>query len=322
VSEETSSGDRPIGPDLVEIVPDSVVELLVTLYDRELAALRSELDLARRAAEEVEERLRRNPVAAVYDEAFEARVLEQVANIALSITHEDSVPFRYAPHGADVPAAGVRELKDEPVEFAPVTIEPEAPVADFGVSAMAPIGNGAAPRYAPPPPPPPAPPTPPEDVRFEDVLLQDAPPKDVPFQDAPCQDAPRHDAPSEEVRPSEVFSGAQDTLVVPIVSGPQPRLDDVAPVRPRTVVVDRSWPVSGSGPIAQLRPEPEPFLPARAVEPMTAPIDAKKPTFDQEPTPQANARSGSRWLTKVPSRLLIQLGALVIIVGLLVLKLG
>ncbi len=140
--------------------------------------------------------------------------------------------------------------------------------------------------------------------------------------------------------------GGPETLVVPIVHAPLPlpRPADAGSDRPRTVVVDRSgpedprqWPpppppalrLPPPPPPPPLPPPPPPVATARAAthalgaEPALiawaggSELPATPPITRKEWTQPRN-----QWMAKVPSRLLMQLGALVVIVGLLVFKLG
>jgi hypothetical protein len=79
VPDDPSSERRIPAPGLVEVLSVETVEPLVTRHEQELAALRLELADALHEAEAAEQRLARHPAAAIFDDAFEADVLAQVA---------------------------------------------------------------------------------------------------------------------------------------------------------------------------------------------------------------------------------------------------
>lgn len=101
--------------------------------------------------------------------------------------------------------------------------------------------------------------------------------------------------------------------------------------RPRTTVVERDRPVpsDAAAPPSWERPTGE--LPAEDVPSVedsrpeeSAPLsdDASSDRWDREPIGQSTLGAPRHWSKRVPSRLLIQLGLLIVIVGLIVLKLG
>jgi hypothetical protein len=127
--------------------------------------------------------------------------------------------------------------------------------------------------------------------------------------------------------------------------GPQDPADPAASTRPRTVVVDRGRPrtvvVDRGAPVTPASSVPSPAAPPPRSAPPSAmpePVFASSPGAERFITTQANVgpviaegqrgSNGSRRHTKsgrvarLPARLLIQAGVIVVIIALLLLKLG
>ena len=134
--------------------------------------------------------------------------------------------------------------------------------------------------------------------------------------------------PVVERDPKAISNGSSTTTLGQGTRGPSAGVDADAgtttPTRPRTTVVERG----------SRRPLPGGARPAVTEEPVAAPqTETTENQFasfwgagkDSTDVPARTRRAKGRrlqWAAKVPSRLLIQLGLLVIVVGLLVLKLG
>jgi hypothetical protein len=150
--------------------------------------------------------------------------------------------------------------------------------------------------------------------------------------------SPHDVGPGHDVVP-EVATVAPGPLVEPMAEPAPPPSAPPPPARPRTVVVDRGAPrtvvVDRTRPAAAPPPPPPPPQPARSL-----PVSASDPGAEQYITAQANegsldadqkgsARGRGRTGTarnghtsRLPARLLIQAGVVLVIVALLLLKLG
>jgi hypothetical protein len=257
VAEHMTGGEFPPKPGIVDIVPVETVEPLVERHERELRALRLELEDAQRQAEAAEQRLNSHPAAAVFDDNFEANVL---ASVDRSISH----------------------------------------VKSGGSNAARPLVE-----TRPPPPPPPH-------VSLADVQATPGSTQRI-------------------VEPTV----ANQTVVEPPLAAPPPTADPSSP-RPRTVVVDRGVPrtvvvdrgrAPAPPPLATTAPptsvyatDPgaEQFINAQANKESAVDTGQNGTAGDRKSTRKAKAGHASR----LPARLLIQAGVIIVIVALLLLKLG
>jgi hypothetical protein len=260
VAENMTAGEFPPKPGIVDIVPVETVEPLIERHERELKALRLELDDALRQAEAAEQRLNVHPAASVFDDEFEVKVL---ASVERSIS--------------SVRSGG---------------------------------GNEAHPviETRPPPPPPPT---------VSSAEVRTAP------------DSSEHVGEPRIVEP---------TVVEPTVVVPRPSADPSS-TRPRTVVVDRGAPRTvvvdrGRAPAAPAPPPPptttpptsvyaadpgaEQFINAQANKESNVGAGQNGTVGDRKSTRKGKAGHSSR----LPARLLIQAGVIIVIVALLLLKLG
>jgi len=87
VPEGVTPGESPLTPGVVDVLPVETVEPIVRRHEEELRSLRLELERALRDAEAAEQRLRVHRVAAVYDDAFEAKVLAHVERSVSDFEH-------------------------------------------------------------------------------------------------------------------------------------------------------------------------------------------------------------------------------------------
>jgi hypothetical protein len=255
VTDHMTGGEFPPKPGIVDILPVETVEPLVERHERELRALRLELEDALRQAEAAEQRLNAHPAASVFDDEFEANVL---ASVERSISN-------------------VRNG-----------------------------GSNAAPRLIDTRPPPP------------------------PQPNVSLAEVPTAPGPSETV--------VEPKIVEPTIVVPRPEADPSSP-RPRTVVVDRGAPRTvvvdrGRAPAAPARPPPptmaaptsvyatdpgaEQFINAQANKESAVDAGQSGTAGDRKSTRKGKAGHGSR----LPARLLIQAGVIIVIVALLLLKLG
>jgi len=128
---------------------------------------------------------------------------------------------------------------------------------------------------------------------------------------------------------------AEPTIAVPTVAVPRPSADPSAP-RPRTVVVDRGAPrtvvvdrgrapappppptTTPPPPVYAADPGAEQFINAQANKESAVDIGQNGTAGDRKSTRKSKAGRASR----LPARLLIQAGVIIVIVALLLLKLG
>jgi hypothetical protein len=114
VADDASSTPPPPAPGVVDILPAETVEPLLAHHQQDLHALGLELEEASREAEAAERRLGQHPAAAVYDDAFEARVLAHVAQSISNVQGRGD---------------GVVADRNEGVRFAPGNRPPDPPTA-------------------------------------------------------------------------------------------------------------------------------------------------------------------------------------------------
>jgi len=266
--EEAADTTRPTRPDPVELVPTMVVQHLVARAERELTELQQELESLLGEADATEKRVRaEHPALEVYDEDFEAQVLEEVGHWT----------------GRRGFAAISAALADPPLEAR--RADRDSVQRDAEPEPSVPAGQA---------------------VPFEAT----AP---VPIVENDLRSTPNGSsgtAPGHGARDPGADVGAE--------------VDVTTPTRPRTTVVDRrsrrSLPAGARPAVTQ--------EPASAAD--TEPTESQFASFWGEGKDSADVpartrrakRSRLQWAAKVPSRLLIQLGLLVVVVGLLVLKLG
>jgi hypothetical protein len=113
---ELAADEPSVAPEGADVLPAATVDPLVAHHQAELQALRQELEEALRQADEAEHRLRANPTAAVFDDAFEATVMASVARLVAGATDLDAAP-------ATPPVTG----RDEAVSHEPVRPSEPAP---------------------------------------------------------------------------------------------------------------------------------------------------------------------------------------------------
>jgi hypothetical protein len=361
MAEHDSAVGTSLRPEVVEVVPIAMVEALVERNERELGALRAELDEALRRAEADERRLSAHPAAAVFDESFEVGVLAHVAAIA------PNQPSGWDEGGAPAAVPAV------PTPEAAAAVAAQVPAVAVAVAAAEPVATAPEPAPTPAPAPAPVEPAPTPGVTEPVVAAHVAVEVPVPVAAhvpvevpvpvaAPAPAAPPTTSVPPTTPASEPPGGLVDTVVLPAVvtstsasGNGQPPVDTPAgPARPRTTVVDRDRsarvdpplaPVAGAAP-GVADPAPAPVGPSGPVLPTSVPtadvtVPTITPSTDWGPPPQAvsaapaavvaaaatsttpskHGRSGG-WLARVPSRLLMQVGVLVVVVALLLFKLG
>jgi len=310
---ENHEGLAPVPPEPVGLVPSSVVEGLVAQNEADFEELRAELAVALREAELAEKRLwQDHPAALVYDATFAA----DVEGFLTEWTGSAAPPWRPAvseEDSAPPPFAEVQSLLTD----APSEESPPPPVA--------------VPRYDPARP------------RFPNVrsLLTDA--------TTNVADATSNGATDSSAAP--VGSSAPDSTGSPLVEGgptaappPESASSPGSPTPPAGVVMSapsterqRTTVVVRNAALQAPLPPPPPITapptddsPRWATPAQSQPASSSTPASGQHPshgpnddlTVETKRATSSHWTQRVPSRLLIQLGILVVIVGLIVLKLG
>jgi hypothetical protein len=320
-------GDAPVHevrPDPSEMVAAGVVEALVARTESEIRAMRLELEAVSEMADASERRLSATLATMVADGALEAAVLRQVGEWLSGTRPADGNGIdRHSPPGtvrtcgtngqvvataARPPAppgasAPVRAWSGRPaVSAAPTGRVPATPAQ--GAASLPPPPRPAAasdrkqpvatspPRSQVSPPPLPPPPR---------VHVSPPPPPTTAVSDAP-----------RVIDPATPPAPATASHLPPPPPPPLPPAPQAPPRRPRTVVVDRSGPGFHPGP-AGPAPEPDHARP---------PAGVQAAGEGAHPVRRAATAPPRGWTSRVPSRLLIQVGIVIVVAALLLLKLG